>query len=49
VVGLRQSEETDKLNYPIRESGSVYQSALQPHESRNAAHHLGGKIVSIQP
>jgi len=24
VVGLRQSEETDKMNYPIRQSGSVF-------------------------
>ncbi len=51
VVGLRQSEETDKKNYPIRKSGSVfikvpYQRMNQ--EMRRIAR-LGGKIVSIQP
>lgn len=51
VVGLRQSEETDKLNYPIRESGSVF--IRVPYNRMNQEMRritrMGGKIVSIQP
>ena len=51
VVGLRQSEETDKLNYPIRQSGSVFirvPYTRMNQEMRRIAR-MGGKIVSIQP
>lgn len=51
VVGLRQSEETDKTNYPIRKSGSVF--IRVPYNRMNQEMRrltrLGGKIVSIQP
>ncbi|MBV6624248.1 MAG: ferredoxin-NADP reductase [Rivularia sp. (in: Bacteria)] len=50
VVGLRQSEETDKTNYPIRKSGSVF--IRVPYNRMNQEMRritrLGGKIVSIQ-
>ena len=49
VVGLRQSEETDKTNYPIRKSGSVF--IRVPYNRMNQEmrriSRLGGKIVSI--
>ena len=49
VVGLRQSEETDKTNYPIRNSGSVF--VRVPYNRMNQEMRrltrLGGKIVSI--
>jgi ferredoxin--NADP+ reductase len=51
VVGLRQSEETDKTNYPIRKSGSVF--IRVPYNRMNQEMRritrLGGRIVSIQP
>ncbi|MEA5504275.1 phycobilisome linker polypeptide [Halotia wernerae UHCC 0503] len=51
VVGLRQNEETDKTNYPIRSSGSVF--IRVPYNRMNQEMRritrLGGKIVSIQP
>ncbi|NMF61569.1 ferredoxin--NADP reductase [Brasilonema octagenarum] len=51
VVGLRQSEETDQTNYPIRNSGSVF--IRVPYNRMNQETRriirLGGKIVSIQP
>jgi ferredoxin--NADP+ reductase len=51
VVGLRQSEETDQINYPIRKSGSVF--IRVPYNRMNQEMRrltrLGGKIVSIQP
>ncbi|NJL81429.1 MAG: ferredoxin-NADP reductase, partial [Richelia sp. SM2_1_7] len=50
VVGLRQSEETDKTNYQIRQSGSVF--IRVPYNRMNQEmrriSRLGGKIVSIQ-
>ncbi|AUT03493.1 ferredoxin-NADP reductase [Nostoc sp. CENA543] len=50
VVGLRQSEETDQTNYPIRKSGSVF--IRVPYNRMNQEMQritrLGGKIVSIQ-
>jgi ferredoxin--NADP+ reductase len=50
VVGLRQSEETDQANYPIRKSGSVF--IRVPYNRMNQemrrVTRLGGKIVSIQ-
>jgi ferredoxin--NADP+ reductase len=51
VMGLRQSEETDQTNYPIRQSGSVF--IRVPYNRMNQEMRrltrLGGKIVSIQP
>ncbi len=51
VVGLRQGEETDKTNYPIRQSGSTFVRVpynRMNQEMRRIAR-LGGKIVGIQP
>ncbi|MCW5317691.1 ferredoxin-NADP reductase [Nostoc sp. KVJ3] len=51
VVGLRQSEESDQTNYPIRKSGSVF--IRVPYNRMNQEMRritrLGGTIVSIQP
>ncbi|MFN6513987.1 MAG: ferredoxin--NADP reductase [Nostoc sp. CreGUA01] len=51
VVGLRQSEETNQTNYPIRKSGSVF--IRVPYNRMNQEMRritrLGGTIVSIQP
>ena len=51
VVGLRQSEETDKTSYPIRQSGSVFIRVPYSRMSQEMQRitRLGGKIVSIQP
>ncbi len=50
VLGLRQSEESDKANYPIRKSGSVF--VRVPYNRMNQEMRritrLGGKIVNIQ-
>ncbi|QLE54685.1 ferredoxin--NADP reductase [Nostoc sp. TCL26-01] len=49
VVGMRQSEETDQTNYPIRKSGSVF--IRVPYNRMNQEMQritrLGGKIVGI--
>ncbi len=51
VVGLRQNSETDKMNYPIRRSGSVFITV--PYNRMNEVMQrilrMGGKIVGIQP
>ncbi len=51
VEGLRQGENTDKLNFPIRRSGVVYITV--PYERMNQEMRriarLGGKIVNIRP
>lgn len=51
VEGMRQGENTDKLNFPIRRSGSVYITV--PYERMNQEmrriSQMGGKIVSIRP
>ena len=51
VVGLRQSEETDKLDYPIRKSGSVFIRVpySRMNQEMRRITRMGGKIVSIQP
>ncbi|HEY9822179.1 MAG TPA: ferredoxin-NADP reductase [Candidatus Sericytochromatia bacterium] len=51
VVGLRQNEQTDKLNYPIRRSGSVFITVpySRMNQEMQRITRLGGKIVSIQP
>ncbi|MBD2611762.1 photosystem I reaction center subunit XII [Nostoc linckia z18] len=51
VVGLRQSEETQTINYPIRSSASLFiivPDNRMSQEMRRIAR-LGGKIVSIEP
>lgn len=51
VEGLRQGENTDKLNFPIRRSGVVYITV--PYERMNQEMRriarLGGKIINIRP
>ncbi|ABA22544.1 CpcD phycobilisome linker-like protein [Trichormus variabilis ATCC 29413] len=50
VVGLRQSSETDKNKYNIRNSGSVFITV--PYSRMNEEYQritrLGGKIVKIE-
>lgn len=51
VVGLRQNEETDNTDYPIRNSGSVFITV--PYNRMNTElqriNRLGGRIVNIHP
>ncbi|MGL4501957.1 MAG: phycobilisome linker polypeptide [Planktothrix sp.] len=51
VVGLRQSDETDKTGYSIRSSASQF--IIVPYNRMNQEMQrftrLGAKIVSIQP
>ncbi|MUL38702.1 ferredoxin--NADP reductase [Gloeocapsopsis dulcis] len=49
VVGLRQNEETDKANYPIRQSGSVFIRVpySRMNQEMRRITRMGGKIVSI--
>jgi len=49
VVGLRQNEATDKTNYPIRRSGSVFITVPynRMNEEMRRITRLGGQIVSI--
>ncbi len=51
VQGLRQTYQSDKLSYPIRQSGTVFVSVpySRMNEEMQRIHRLGGKIVSIQP
>lgn len=51
VVGLRQNDESDKNNYPIRRSGSVFINVPynRMNEEMQRITRLGGQIVSIQP
>lgn len=51
VVGLRQNEETDKNNYEIRRSGSVFITVPynRMSEEMQRITRLGGKIVNIEP
>lgn len=50
VVGLRQSEETEKVAYPIRSSASVFYTVPENRMNQEMQRitRLGGKIVSIQ-
>lgn len=50
VVGLRQSVENDKNNYPIRNSGSVYITVPynRMNEEMQRILRMGGKIVKIE-
>lgn len=51
VVGLRQSDETDKTDYPIRSSASKF--IIVPYNRMNREMQrltrMGAKIVNIQP
>jgi phycocyanin-associated, rod len=51
VVGLRQNDETDKNNYEIRRSGSVFVTVpySRMNEEMQRITRLGGKIVKIEP
>lgn len=51
VVGLRQNEETDKNNYEIRRSGSVFITVpySRMSEEMQRITRLGAKIVNIEP
>jgi ferredoxin--NADP+ reductase len=51
IEGLRQSQETDKLDYPIRRSGSVFITVPYSRMSQEMQRitRMGGQIVSIRP
>lgn len=51
VVGLRQNAETDKTNYPIRQSGSVFITVpySRMNQEMRRITRMGGKIVKIMP
>lgn len=51
VVGLRQSEATANMSYPIRQSGSTFITVPynRMNEFMQRITRMGGKIVSIQP
>ncbi len=51
VVGLRQNEENDKNNYPIRRSGSVFITVPynRMNEEMQRITRLGGQIIGIKP
>jgi ferredoxin--NADP+ reductase len=51
VVGLRQNQATDQINYPIRQSGSVFITVpySRMNQEMQRITRMGGKIVSIQP
>lgn len=51
VKGLRQSENTEKTNYPIRQSGSVFITVpySRMNEEMQRITRLGGEIVKIEP
>ncbi|WP_138504623.1 phycobilisome linker polypeptide [Nostoc sp. PA-18-2419] len=50
VVGLRQSEETQKVDYPIRSSATEFITVPENrmNQEMQRISRLGGKIVSIQ-
>jgi phycocyanin-associated, rod len=51
VIGLRQNQETDKNQFNIRNSGSVFITVpySRMNEEMQRISRLGGKIVSISP
>lgn len=51
VEGLRQNQETDKTEYPIRKSGSVYITVpySRMNQEMQRITRMGGRIVSIRP
>jgi len=51
VVGLNQNEESDKNNYEIRRSGSVFMTVPynRMNEEMQRITRMGGKIINIEP
>jgi phycocyanin-associated, rod len=51
VVGLRQNQESDKNNYDIRNSGSVFMTVpySRMNEEMRRIARMGGRIVKIEP
>jgi phycocyanin-associated rod protein len=51
VVGLRQNQQSDRNNYDIRKSGSVFITVpySRMNEEMQRITRLGGKIVKITP
>jgi ferredoxin--NADP+ reductase len=51
VEGIRQNAETDKTEYPIRKSGSVYITVpyARMNQEMQRITRMGGRIVSIRP
>jgi sulfite reductase alpha subunit-like flavoprotein len=51
VVGLRQSEATDSMDYPIRSSASTFVTVpySRMNEEMQRITRMGGKIVNIKP
>ncbi|MGP1387559.1 MAG: ferredoxin--NADP reductase [Thainema sp.] len=51
VVGLKQNAQSDKLDYPIRRSGSVFITVpySRMNQEMQRITRLGGKIVNIKP
>ncbi len=51
VTGLRQNEETDRMNSPIRSSASVFITVpySRMNEEMQRITRMGGQIVSIAP
>lgn len=51
VEGIHQSSESDKQNYAIRKSGSVFYTVpySRMNEQMQRINRMGGKIVNIQP
>ncbi len=51
VIGLRQNNETDKMNFPIRQSGSVFITVPynRMNEEMQRIGRMGGRIVKIEP
>jgi len=51
VVGLRQNDQTDRNNYQIRNSGSVFITVPynRMNEEMQRITRLGGRIVNITP
>lgn len=49
VSGLRQNDETDKMGYPIRRSGSTFVtvSYSRMNDEMQRINRMGGKILSI--
>jgi len=51
VVGLRQNQETDRMGFSIRSSGSVFITVpyTRMNEEMQRITRMGGEIVSITP
>ncbi|MEB3831775.1 phycobilisome linker polypeptide [Phormidium sp. CCY1219] len=51
VTGLHEGEDTDKMNYSIRKSGSVFMTVPynRMNEEMQRITRMGGKIVNIEP